>query len=703
MSNNKTQNVEDTYTISWCQMGVASTKLIPQVGIFQQYIDFFAKPNTGDKDGAYFVRGETTKRGDEYLNSADFAILDADSSIDLKTRKSCEGAPDPKLVHEVLRKADIQHLIYTSHSHGLKGNRYRVLIPVRLNSSSELICAVDHFIELLHKNGVNLHNSSENHTWSQAWYLPRVPEDRVGNFEFYGHTSDNTLNVKNLVPKPGSSITTTQPSQCNYRRNQATLIRSRMNENEISEYLKHINAKDYHDWVRVGMAINFETNGSQNGFEVWHAWSQSACNYNDEAECRYKWASFNRGNTSNSVTGATIKYLSRKAQICNGSEELLDQLEMDGNQKIKSSLENAVNIFKFDPDLELIKFDELKQTEVVGDISVSDQTIFSFKLFVASKYGREFSTSTVKEAITLAARANCFNPVQDYLRALKWDGTPRLDTLLINHAGADDTPYTRAVTANTFIGAVARGFEPGCKMDTTLVLEGRQGGLKSTFIKTLVPRSSWFSDTDLPIGSKDAFQQIQGKWLYEITEMSSVSRANKNTLKGFLTASSDNFRPPYASRNQDYLRRNIFIGTSNDDEYLNDESGGRRFWPLKVKTFDIESITAIRDQLWAEAVTRYFNGEKYYMEGKLEEQARVEQSTRYRADAWENTIENWLTTEKLTKVTSTMICNDVLGINLSGIDRKIQSRIAAILKRLKWEKKTVRIDGKSVNGYKKCN
>jgi putative DNA primase/helicase len=276
------------------------------------------------------------------------------------------------------------------------------------------------------------------------------------------------------------------------------------------------------------------------------------------------------------------------------------------------------------------------------------------------------------DAVKLAGQLDRINPVQDYLYSISWDGVSRLDEFLINHAESNDTEYTRIASSKTLIAAVARVFEPGCKVDTTLVLEGAQGCGKSTLIKSITPDPNWFSDTELPVGNKDAYQQLQGVWLYEIGEMSSVANANKNTLKGFLSASTDKFRLPYGAKVIDSSRRNIFIGTTNDDQYLNDDSGGRRFWPLKVGNIDTQEIINIRDQLWAEATYRYFHEEPWHLSKEQEKHAMDEQSRRYQHDEWEDEIRLWLEQNEFCEVTGKDIFQSVFNLKMSMFDRLTQ-------------------------------
>ncbi|MCP4489621.1 MAG: hypothetical protein GY820_20235 [Gammaproteobacteria bacterium] len=166
---------KDRITLSRCDGGINQTTLTPYTCTFKQMCQDFSQPKVGTKEGSYFIRGKATKRGDAYLQCADVAILDADSSIDLETGEVTEGAPPPKDVHQALEVMDVRHLIYTSYSHSIKGNRYRVVVPAKLSNKLELAAVVEYLVSELQQRGVNLHNVKENYTWSQPWYHPRVP------------------------------------------------------------------------------------------------------------------------------------------------------------------------------------------------------------------------------------------------------------------------------------------------------------------------------------------------------------------------------------------------------------------------------------------------------------------------------------------------------------------------------------------------
>ena len=218
------------------------------------------------------------------------------------------------------------------------------------------------------------------------------------------------------------------------------------------------------------------------------------------------------------------------------------------------------------------------------------------------------------EVIAEIADAHRIHPVRDYLTSLKWDGIERLDMWLVDFLGAEDTLYVRAIGRRWLISAVARAIKPGVKADHMLVLEGPQGILKSSALATLCHDDSWFLEDLRDIHGKDALMQFGGKWLVEIAELQSFRGADNSRLKAFISTRTDNYRPPYARVGQDFPRSVVLAGSVNEDQYLKDATGGRRFWCFACGTIDIDGLAEARDQLWAEAAAAYAAKENWWLD-----------------------------------------------------------------------------------------
>lgn len=265
--------------------------------------------------------------------------------------------------------------------------------------------------------------------------------------------------------------------------------------------------------------------------------------------------------------------------------------------------------------------------------------------YIESVYGI-VAVGKIDDAMALEFERNSYHPIQDYIKAQKWDGKPRVDTLLIDYFGADDNVYTRAAIRKTLCAAVARVFCPGTKFDTVLVFVGTQGEFKSTFIRKLGVK--WFSDTLTTVQGKEAFEQIQSAWLIEIAELSSLKKAEVETIKQFISKQEDIFRPAYGRTVEVFRRQCVFFGTTNDKDFLRDPTGNRRFNPIdvrmsRVKKSVIDDLTEYEvGQIWAEAYQMYLNGEKLYLIGEEEKIANRERTHHYASDERTGIVEEYL-------------------------------------------------------------
>lgn len=291
---------------------------------------------------------------------------------------------------------------------------------------------------------------------------------------------------------------------------------------------------------------------------------------------------------------------------------------------------------------------------------------------------------TVHQALDSRAMECSFHPIQDYLKALQWDAVPRLESWLHTYLGVEPTPYSAAIGKMFLIAMVARIFQPGCKADYLLILEGKQGGKKSTACSILA--GQWFSDSlpDVRTG-KDVSQHLNGKWLIEVAEMSALEKAEAAAMKAFVTRSEERYRPSYGRKEVVEPRQCVFIGTTNKQTYLRDETGGRRFWPVTAGTINTDALTRDRDMLFAEAVVAFWGGARWWPDGEFEAQhIRTEQEARYESDVWEQAIAEWLAKTGSEKTTVREVANEALGLETWKIRRSDQLRISTALERVGW-------------------
>lgn len=293
------------------------------------------------------------------------------------------------------------------------------------------------------------------------------------------------------------------------------------------------------------------------------------------------------------------------------------------------------------------------------------------------------SVEIAGSAVQTVARDRSFHPVRQKLDSLKWDGTKRIDDWLSLYLGVDSNEYTCAVGARWLISAVARIYQPGCKADCALILEGDQGLMKSTALKTLA--EPWFTDEIAELGSKDAAMQTRGVWVIEIAELDSMSRGDVSKIKGFISRTTDRFRPPYGKRLIESPRQCVFAGSVNHSNYLRDETGGRRFWPVACARILIGDLARDRDQLWAEAVARYRAGERWWLDtAELTLAAEQEQADRYEGDAWDAVIEKWIEGRDSVSIDEILtMCLDKSKGTWTQFDK---TRVARCLGSIGWER-----------------
>lgn len=312
--------------------------------------------------------------------------------------------------------------------------------------------------------------------------------------------------------------------------------------------------------------------------------------------------------------------------------------------------------------------------------------------------GISVNTATAAQAVEAVARERSFHPVIDYLSDLQHDGVSRTGTWLSTCLGAKHSRYSESVGRAMLIAAVARVFDPGCKVDTVPIFEGAQGARKSTAVKALF--DPWFSDELADLGSKDAAMQTRGVWGIEVSELDAMSRMEVSRIKSFITRTTDRFRPPYGSRIIESPRSCVFWGTTNSDSYLKDETGGRRFWPIKVGKINVDLLQQIRDQLWAEAVALYDAKVPWWLTKEdVQADAERHQRDRYIGDPWDKAIAEYV--ETASEVTVDEVLRFAVNLELGRCGQSEMNRVARCLRSLGLSRVQVRTGDKRVYKYRK--
>jgi predicted P-loop ATPase len=377
----------------------------------------------------------------------------------------------------------------------------------------------------------------------------------------------------------------------------------------------------------------------------------------------------------------------------------------------------------------------MDETATISARPVTDADVHRIREEVELGYRLEFPKTTTSEAVEHVAHERQVHALQDYFRHLRaWDGVPRLGRVGAELLGAEKKPtgqestdeleklecrnaLVRAQLRKFFIGAVARALCPGCKLDNVLILKGGQGKGKSQFFRVITPGDR-FSDTAIDISNKDALLLLRATFIYEWAELS-VMRSAKDVqaVKSFLTSCEDTFRPPYGSRMLKRPRHTVIVGTTNDDGFLADNTGSRRFWVVEVdaERIDLEKAAAWRDQLWAEALDAFIKGEQWWLTEE-EELLREEENARHEEqDPWEQVVANWLVhtpkqgdhahipVKDPTFVTTAEVLSDALAMQVGHWSKGEERRVGAILRRLGYERAERTVDGHRRKGWRKVS
>jgi len=323
------------------------------------------------------------------------------------------------------------------------------------------------------------------------------------------------------------------------------------------------------------------------------------------------------------------------------------------------------------------------------------------------------SKNVVSDCVSLVAKDASVHPVREYLNALEWDGRDRIDWWLEVYLGAKGNPdYLTEVGRSWLISAVARIEQPGCQADHMLVLEAIQGAGKSRAARTLAICPAWFADSIGDLRSKDSALQLCGKWVIELSELVAVRRADVEQVKGYISRTQDVYRPPYSRRAATVPRQCVFIGTTNEREYLRDRTGNRRYWPVRCEAIDIAELERDREQLWAEAVHAYRAGRLWYLDERIATHAATEQDQRVRQSELETNVAEYLDrigAEGADEVTTRQIFEHALGLDPSSghyIEQTVRlgALVAAAIERTDWSRAGKRGRGKSARTvYRRCS
>jgi predicted P-loop ATPase len=326
---------------------------------------------------------------------------------------------------------------------------------------------------------------------------------------------------------------------------------------------------------------------------------------------------------------------------------------------------------------------------------ICDEDLTAIRLAISRTYSLRVGLSVVHEIVAFVAKRLGRHPVREYLEALRWDGKHRVDKLLHTYARCVDSPLHDVLSRRFLVSAVARILDPGCKVDTVLILAGPQGYGKSTFFRTLAG-DDWFRDDTLDLRNKDATMQLRGAWLYELAELASTRVRDAETVKAFISRPIDHYRPPYGRNVVQQKRQSIFVGTTNEPSFLNDPTGARRFWPAEVRGLvNTMQLEHDRDQLWAEAVTLYRARERWWLDLNESNLLADAQEQYQHEDPWLPKVARWLDLPDTPSEGFTVetLLNGAIKKDDDRQTKADEMRLGGILTALGYVKRRTRTDG----------
>jgi len=630
----------------------------------------------------------------------------------------------------ILRNARICAMVYTSPSHSEDEHRWRVLCPLSVDHAP-----ADRFNLLARLNGLFQGSlSGESFTLSQSYYFGRVkdnPSHRVdlveGDYlDLRVDLDEGAIGKPVAEYQPPETVVARQPSADRYieavvrnalakvsgasdgqkhdtLRNQAILlggyaVLGGYSANDAVEWLMQAlpsNAKD-RKAARVTAAWGIER-GLAKPLSVPERLTPPAQRSNPPPEPAPDPVS------EPVITGNVV--------ALRPPERIPTWRDAWHRTETGSPLPNLYNALvamrQHAPLTDLLRYDEMSLTTILHrempampDCTIPrpirDKDVIALQEVMQGLGLRRIARGTVQDAVDLIAAENSFHPVRQYLDGLEWDGVQRVRGWLGKYLGVQGDKYPDEIGQLFLIAMVARIYRPGCQADYVLVLEGPQGALKSSACRALA--GDWFSDGLPDITHADPIRlsmHLRGKWLIEIAELASLHASEVETIKAFATRTHETYTPKYARNEVVEPRQCLFIASTNQSEYLHDETGGRRFWPVAVGKIDLDGLRLVRDQLFAEAVELYRDGARWWPEREFEAaHIAPQQAERYEEDAWADAIEDWLARQLGYEFTVTEVAMGSIGLPLARIRTHEQRRVRKVLIRLKWKQTPGRSKGR---------
>lgn len=476
---------------------------------------------------------------------------------------------------------------------------------------------------------------------------------------------------------------------------------------------------EYDEWVGVGMALHYETQGAEIGLELWDAWSSGGSKYKGIADLQQHWRSFRLDHTQPKTLAAldgvatadefevitdvaTLPTEPSKSNVPEETSKKVVALRRAATGEIQARISNVVAVLG-EPQitgqhLSLDTFqDQIMFSTGTDDwrpLNDADYTSMRVWLETTGNF-QPVSHEMIRHAVHSVAQERAMDTAQKWLSSLEWDGKPRIEHFCPRYFGTINAEYERAVGIYLWTALAGRVLQPGCQVDMVPVLIGDQGVGKSRGVQAIVPHPQFFAELRMDEQDDAIARKMRGVLVCEFAEMRGLRGAEIERVKAFITRTHEKWTPKYQEFATTYARRFIIIGTANDAQFLPVDTEYRRWLPLHTIKVDVAAIAGDRDQLWAEAMNRWLqNGIEWDQADKLAGNARAEASP---DDNWEPLVEEWLTTAGHDRIRTHDVLREAVGFDPRQINRSHEVRVARIMRNLGYRQITARrADGKNV-------
>jgi predicted P-loop ATPase len=486
----------------------------------------------------------------------------------------------------------------------------------------------------------------------------------------------------------------------------------------------------YDDWFRVLAALHNATGGSDDGLDLADSWSAAGANYPGRDEIEKKWASFGKHDGRREVTAGTLFNMARAAGWVEPVEDDFDVLPVVGGGveerrrrpsyvrhektgEILLTMDNMVKAVSDPRECGMrLAYDQFRDEIVFSEDDGENWQPFKDADYVRLRIALErisFKPPTreiTRDAVLLAAEQNRFDSAQLWLGRQQWDGVPRVEAFMARYLGVEDGAYARSVGRYLWTALAGRVLEPGCKADMAPVLVGDQGLGKSQAVAAIAPDPAFFAEINFAEKEDDISRKMRGRLVAELGELRGLHTKELESIKAFITRQHEDWTPKYREFNTVFPRRLVFIGTTNKDEFLADETGNRRWLPVRIGKVDLDALKHDRAQLWAEGAVLFTTGGVDFREAEtLAAGVHAEHMMR---DPWEPTVSAWLDEpDTLTGDKPAMreflrvhdVLREALGFEAKQIKRVEEMRVGAVLRALGYTRKKLRIGGGPVWVY----